>query len=112
MSYDQDEFGLNDERRRIPSELELKANAWMEKNPHVMDLYRKFAREKLSGQHRFGIGALTERVRWECSFNYEDEEFKISNNHRAYIARKLVEENPELKPLIKMAAVGSDRRQT
>ena len=108
----QDEFGLNDPRRRVPSELELKANAWMEKNPHVMDLYREFAREKLAGQHRFGIGELTERVRWECSFSYEDEEFKISNNHRAYIARRLVEETPALEPLIKMAAVGTDRRQT
>jgi hypothetical protein len=77
----------------------------MDKNPHVMDLFRKFAREKLLVQKRFGIGALTERVRWECSFNHEGEEYKVCNNHRAYIARRLITEIPDLDGLIRLRAV-------
>lgn len=105
MTLEQDEFNLNDPTREAPSELELKAREWMYKNPRVMDLFRKFAMEKLSAQKRFGIGALTERVRWECSFSHEGEEYKVCNNHRAYIARRLITEIPDLEGLIRLRSV-------
>jgi hypothetical protein len=40
-------------------------------------------------------------VRWTYNFNY-DTEFKISNNHRAYIARWLVEQDPSLEKYLKL----------
>ena len=98
--YEQAEFGLNAPTKEIPSELELKAREWIKNNPDVMELFFQFAREKLARQQPFGIGALTERVRWECSCSTVGDEYKIPNNHRAYIARKLIEDHPELDPLI------------
>lgn len=101
MTIEQDEFELNDPTREVPSELELKALEWMDKNPHLMKMFMMFAMEKLSAQRRFGIGALTERVRWETPSTKEgEEEYKIPNNHRAYIARRLIRENQDLEPLI------------
>ena len=60
----------------------------------------RFAREMLERNRRFGIGALTERVRWETNLTYAKNQPKISNSYRAYIARKLVELEPALGPLI------------
>lgn len=60
-------------------------------NPHIYVLFAGFARKALSsGRKRFGIAAIWERMRWEIAFNSTDEEFKISNNHRAYYARKIM----------------------
>ena len=81
-------------------DLRRKAEVWIAENPRVMDLYRQFAKELLAMKRKFNVSLLTERVRWECMLSF-DEDFKISNNHRAYIARKLTEEMPELKAIFK-----------
>ncbi len=75
------------------------AEQWMDDHPQVMDLYRKFARERLATGRRFGLKALTERVRWECAAAGGDD-FKINNNWPAYIARRLAREIPEIAGLI------------
>lgn len=60
-------------------------------NPHVYVLFAGFARTALtSGRKRFGIAAIWERMRWEMAFSTTEKEFKISNNHRAYYARKIM----------------------
>lgn len=69
----------------------------MAANQPTMELFMRFAREMLERNRRFGIGALTERVRWETSLSYAP---KICNSYRAYIGRRLVELEPALKPLI------------
>ena len=59
-------------------------------NPHVYDLYVKFARQaKARGYKKFSIAVITERIRWEVALTTTDAEFKINNNHKAYYARLL-----------------------
>ncbi len=59
-------------------------------NPHIYELYVKFAREaKNRNFKKFGISAITERIRWEVATTTTDQDFKISNNHRAFYARLL-----------------------
>lgn len=82
-------------------DLRAKAIEWINNNPKVMDLFLKLARQAVAKNMRFGIGFLTEIVRWTYNFNY-DTEFKISNNHRAYIARWLVEQDPSLEKYLKL----------
>lgn len=87
-----------------PNKHEEAARKWIEANPKGFALFERFALELASKNRRFGIGFIAERVRWECFIgNYTD--FKINNNHRAYIARELVRRHPELKDLIEFRAV-------
>lgn len=79
----------------------IRAEKWMEKNPHIYALYVKFAKELLSAGKSFSISLLTERIRWECHFHYDHGDFKISNDYRAYIARRLCIDLPELKDLLR-----------
>lgn len=81
-----------------------RAESWMHANPHVYNLFVKFAHERARAGKPFGAKALAERVRWECSFA-KNGEYKINNNYVAYIARRLVEDYPNLKPFIQFREV-------
>lgn len=62
-------------------------------NPHVYKLFAGYARQVLErGRGKFGIAAIWERMRWEMAFSTTDDKFKISNNHRAYYARRIMAE--------------------
>lgn len=62
-------------------------------NPHVYDLFVKYALEaKARGRTRFSISMITERIRWYTAIETSDPDFKINNNHRAFYARKLMED--------------------
>ena len=76
-------------------DLRLEAEKFIRENPRVYQLFEKLA---LARRRNFGIGQLTEVVRWEIdrTWDVDDRGFKINNNHRAYIARQLIEDHPEL----------------
>ena len=76
-----------------------KAEIWMDENPDMMQMFREYAKQMLSRKRCFGIGLLSERVRWEAKVNWTGD-YKISNNHRAYIARRLIKEMPALEELM------------
>lgn len=65
------------------------AEKWMDENPAIYDLFRKFAQQAMQRGCRFGIALLTERIRWEVAVEWGGA-YKINNNYRAYIARRLV----------------------
>lgn len=79
-------------------DLAMKAYEFMVSNPHMMNYFEHFALEALAAEFQFGIGQLTERIRWEVNvYNKKaDEKWKISNNHRAYISRWLLLRYPQL----------------
>lgn len=78
-----------------------KAVAWMKDNPEAMALFRRFAADRLRHRRAFSIAQITERVRWEFPVATTGEDgLKLNNNHKAYIARQLIAEMPDLKPLI------------
>jgi hypothetical protein len=79
--------------------LRQKAEKWIAENEPTMALFVKFAEERRARARHFGIGALTERVRWECGLSIFESP-KINNNFRAYIARELVRRDPRLADLI------------
>jgi hypothetical protein len=91
-------------------DLRKEAGKWIEQNPEAMSYFREFARQKISRRQRFGIAAVAERVRWEMNLSTTSEDgFKINNNHRAYIARRLIEEMPEVAGLIRMKSVRCEK---
>lgn len=90
-----------------------RAEEWMKAHPQVMQLFESLALDAARRGHTFGIGALTERVRWHYRVEIErdGEEFKINNNYRAYIARELVRRHPELEALIVFRATADEDLQ-
>lgn len=77
------------------------ADAWIDANPQAWAYMTEQALLSAHHRRRFGIGALCEHVRWHM-FAKGDEGFKLNNNHRAAFARRLIRENPEIEPYIKV----------
>jgi hypothetical protein len=76
-------------------------------HPEVYDTLVYFAkqwRERRGPDAICGIGALYERARWEMWFQSLDDEPppKLSNNHRAFYARLLMERNPDLGGIFRL----------
>lgn len=67
-------------------------------NPHVYKLLRNMALNlKRRGFQHCGIALLWERLRWLSYIEtYGLEEYKFSNSHRAFYARLIMQEEPEL----------------
>lgn len=87
--------------RVTTDDLRSAAEQWIATNPQVYALFERFALEMHARGRKFGVGLLTERVRWECAITTaSDDGFKINNNHRAYIGRKLVADHPQLQSFL------------
>tara|TARA_R100000963_G_C4551418_1_gene44227 strand:+ start:27 stop:431 length:405 start_codon:yes stop_codon:yes gene_type:complete len=69
----------------------------------IVSLARKW-REKKGPESKLGISALYERARWEIHFNSLDGKNppKLSNNHKPFYARLIMENNDDLKGLFKL----------
>lgn len=72
-------------------------------NPGIYALYSHFAKEaKESGKKVLSISLITERIRWEQTIKTKSPDgFKLSNNHRAFYARKLDAE-PEFTGMFRL----------
>jgi hypothetical protein len=70
-------------------------------NPHIYRLMDRLAHDWIAstGRHKLGIAALYERARWELAIQTGDPDFKLNNNHRAFYARLLMMNHPELRGL-------------
>jgi len=67
------------------------------KHPLIYKKLRKLALElRRKGIRKYGIKALFEMIRYHHSFPAMGEEYKLSNNHAPYYARKLMKEEEEL----------------
>lgn len=80
--------------------IRAEADEWVSDNPQAWEFMKASARESARNGIRFGIGALSEVVRWQMRNVRGDESFKLNNTHRAAFARRLIAEVPECKPYI------------
>ena len=69
-------------------------------NPHVYEalvaLARRFRERRRDAQT--GIGMLYEVLRWEYYLNTtSDDEYKLSNSYRAFYARLIMQNEPDLE---------------
>lgn len=66
-------------------------------NPHIYVKLREYALEaKRAGRKRLSINLLFERLRWYTTVETQGDEFKLNNNWRAYYARLLMTQEPQL----------------
>lgn len=87
----------------MSNKIEEKFWEFHKENPHVYELFDRFAQEAVkSGRDVFSIAMLTERIRWYTDIETTGSEFKISNNFRAYYARLWMKNNPEHNGLFRI----------
>lgn len=68
-----------------------KSHEFDRENPHVFEMFERFAKEARNrGHQRYSANGIFERMRWETHMTSNDNDFKLSNNLRAYYARKLM----------------------
>lgn len=79
-------------------------------NPQVYDTLLRLAREwtRQTGGRKLGISALFERARWDLALATSDPDFKLNNSYRAYYARLLMHENPDLRGLFDLRVSAAD----
>lgn len=77
--------------------LEEKFIKYDRENPRVYEYFIQFAAEMIAaGRKKLSASLITERIRWEVNIRTKcDDQFKISNNHRAFYSRKFMEDFPE-----------------
>lgn len=83
-----------------------RANRWIDENPVTYGLFVKFALRAARRNERIGVKMIAERVRWECAVE-KSGEYKVNNNYVSYIARRMIQDYPELKRLIETREVRS-----
>jgi hypothetical protein len=78
--------------------IEERAAAFDQANPHVYQEFRRLAFILFNrGHKRFGAKLLVEQMRWSWMMRTADASgFKLNNNYTAFLARKLMDNEPEL----------------
>lgn len=68
-------------------------------NPHVYAALRRLALDAAGRGRRLGIAMLFEVLRWHYAMHTADaaSEWKLNNNYRAFYARLLMDQEPELR---------------
>jgi hypothetical protein len=91
-------------KRRLT--LQERFDRWVAANPHIIEHFRRFAREvKRSGARQYGIKAIAERVRWHVRIEKGEEDFKVDNNYMSRLSRLLVERDPALAGMFSFRAL-------
>ena len=69
---------------------------WHRKNPHVYQMFERFAFEAIrKGHEHLSAWLIVNRIRWESTVVTKGEDFKVSNDFIAYYARLFHALNPE-----------------
>lgn len=96
------------------SDIELKFWEFHHNNPHILQLFLRYAREaKRAGRSHYGAKAIFERIRWHVMVETEsDDDFKLCNNHTAYYARLAMQTDPSLRGFFRTKIFNAERWET
>ena len=94
------------------SQLKADFEQFHENNPRVYEELLELAfRLHRAGRKRYGIGSLFEVLRWHRAIKTHGSDFKMSNNHRAFYARLIMENEPELEGFFQVNEQPSERAE-
>lgn len=80
------------------------------RSPGVYVALVRLARQwvQATGRRRLGIATLYERVRWEMAVATSDADFKLNNDYRAFYARLIMQNEPDLAGLFETRRSAAD----
>lgn len=110
MSLLPDLGGAGDGNAEPPPTMAERFEAFHAGNPHIYDILVRLARQwiRQTGRRRLGIAALWERMRWELSVSTTDETPKLNNDHKAFYARLIMAQEPDLADLFETRRAAAD----
>lgn len=83
---------------------------WHKENPHVYELFERFAFQAIAkGHKRLSAWLIVNRIRWETTVETKGEDFKISNDFIAYYARLFHALHPEHAGFFRTKALKHER---
>lgn len=86
------------------------AKAWIARNPKAWAYLKRMAHYSITNQSRFSIKREIEALRESSDVKLSDEDdYKISNSYSAVFVRLLIEDMPELRPLVVLRPSKVDR---
>jgi hypothetical protein len=89
-----------------PSKIEKQFWAFHYANPQVYEKLRELAFQvKNSGQRRFGIRCLWERLRWWRMLETGGKDFKLNDHYHSHYARLLMSNEPTLHGLFELRSL-------
>jgi len=75
-----------------------KFNEYDRANPQVYEMFKKLAMQvKRIGFKRFSAEMIVNQIRWKSAIKTKNDDFKINNNYKAFLSRKLMQEVPEME---------------
>lgn len=86
-----------------------RANLWVSENPTAWAKLCDLAQQEIRANRRFGMQHLVERVRWLDLVDVHGKPVKISNDHVAFLARRLCQEFPEARNFVELRPSMFDR---
>lgn len=98
---------------------EARAHEWMAANPEAMQCFTRLALLYAGRKVKFGMKHIGEIVRWRMTLRRRvpvvgspgTRDFKINNNHLAYIGRELIRRHPHLEEYIETRRAGEEEPQ-
>lgn len=89
---------------------QVKFTEFHAENPHVYHVLVNLARGWMvkTGSDKVGIGALYERARWEIAMSTNNADFKLNNNFRAFYARLIMANEPDLAGVFDLRSSEAD----
>lgn len=89
--------------------IEAAARAFDHDNPWIYHRIVQMARAyKDAGNARGSIAQIFEVLRWERETTTNAKQFKLNNSFRAYYARKVMANNPDLDGFFRTRAIDAD----
>ena len=97
-----------DETTLLKEPAEVKFQNFHRKNPHVYDMYKKFAFQLINkGHFKIGTNMIIERIRWEAKLVTSDKVYKMNNNYAPHYARLFCREFPDHRHRFEMRTLNS-----
>lgn len=83
-----------------------------EANPEIYRQLRRFALEaRAAGAQRLSINLLFERLRWFTTVEAKGDPFKVNNTFRAWYARLLMQNEPDLAGVFETRKAEADQER-
>jgi hypothetical protein len=93
---------------QLPAPVVARFQRYHRANPHVYDLFRRFAREAMAaGRVRYSADAILHRIRWFVQVETAGE-FKANNDAAAFYARMLIAEDAAFSGFFQLRKSAAD----
>jgi hypothetical protein len=112
VRYEIQELNFDAVPGKSTEQMEREFLAFHKAHPEVYEVLCKLAREQLRrGRKHLGISALYERCRYEFGMGDKATAPHLNNNHRAFYARLMMAQEPDLAGVFELRKQRRDRKE-